>query len=58
MAFVIWCLCGCLFIGLGVFAFFSKKPVGFWANVKTFAVNDEKVQCGDGKVVLHIRLGV
>ena len=42
MAFVIWCLCGCLFIGLGVFAFFSKKPVGFWANVKTFAVNDVK----------------
>ena len=42
MGFVIWCIVSCFFIGLGIFAFFSKKPVGFWANVKMFEVTDVK----------------
>ena len=40
MGFLIWAILGCCFIGLGVFSFFSKKPVGFWANSKKFEVND------------------
>lgn len=40
MGFLVWALVGCLIIGLGIHAFFSKKAVGFWANVKTFPVND------------------
>ncbi|MEG0805959.1 MAG: hypothetical protein RSD55_06400 [Lachnospiraceae bacterium] len=40
LAFIVWTLCGCLMIGLGISAFFSKKAVGFWANIKTFHVND------------------
>ena len=64
MAFVIWCLCGGLFIAMGIFAFFSKKPVGFWANVKTFAVNDvKKYNAAMGKMfsvygVVFILLGL
>ena len=40
IGFIVWALCGCLMIGLGIGAFFSKKAVGFWANIKTFPVND------------------
>ena len=40
IGFIVWALCGCLMIGLGISAFFSKKVVGFWANIKTFSVND------------------
>ncbi len=32
--FVIWALCGALFLVIGISCFFCKKPVGFWANVK------------------------
>ena len=42
MGFFIWCLCGCLFIGIGVAAFFSKKPAGFWSNIEVFSVTDVK----------------
>ncbi len=40
LAFGIWAAVGCVFLGVGVFAFFAKKPMGFWANQRTFAVND------------------
>lgn len=40
IGFIIWTLCGCFMIGLGISAFFSKKAVVFWANIKTFPVND------------------
>ena len=40
IGFIVWALFGCLMIGLGISAFFSKKAVGFWANIKTFPVND------------------
>ena len=42
IAFGIWCLTGCFFIGMGIFAAFSKKAVGFWSNVKMFEVTDVK----------------
>ncbi len=42
LGFVIWAIVGCFFIGLGVFALSSKKPVGFWANAKVFEVIDVK----------------
>lgn len=38
--FIVWALFGCFMIGLGISAFFSKKAVGFWANIETFQVND------------------
>lgn len=42
IGFGMWCIVGCFFIGLGIFSFFSKKAVGFWANVKMFEVTDIK----------------
>lgn len=42
MAFVIWAIIGLIFVGLGVVAFFSKKPMGFWANAEMFQVSDTK----------------
>lgn len=42
IAFIIWCIVGCLFIALGISALFSKKQAGFWANIKTFEVTDIK----------------
>lgn len=35
-----WELFGCFMIGLGISTFFSKKAISFWANIKTFPVND------------------
>lgn len=42
IGFIIWAICGCIMIGIGISAFFSKKAVGFWANSKMFPVNDVK----------------
>lgn len=42
IGFVIWCIIGCFFIALGIYSLFSKKAVGFWANVKMFEVIDVK----------------
>ena len=42
IGFVIWCIIGILFLGLSISAWFSKKPVGFWANVKRPEVSDVK----------------
>ncbi len=42
IGFIGWALFGCFMIGLGISAFFKKKAVGFWANIKTFQVNDLK----------------
>lgn len=42
IGFVLWCILGCFFIGLGVYSLFSKKPMGFWANAEMFAVTDIK----------------
>lgn len=40
--FIIWAIVGCIIIGIGISAIFSKKAVGFWANIKIFPVNDIK----------------
>ena len=40
IGFIVWVLFGCFMIGLGISAFFFKKAVGFWANIKTFLVSD------------------
>ncbi len=42
VAFLIWAAMGAIFTAMGINAFFSKKPVGFWANAKQFKVNDIK----------------
>ena len=40
VGFLVWSACGILLAVLGVCAFFAKKEVGFWANVKPIAVTD------------------
>lgn len=44
IAFVIWLILACSFVGLGVYSFISKKTVAFsfWANAEVFPVNDIK----------------
>lgn len=42
IGFMIWSAVGCLFIGLGIYSFFAKKAVGFWANAEMFQVTDIK----------------
>ena len=39
IGFIIWCVFGGLFMCLGAYTWFSKKPMGFWANVEVFKVN-------------------
>lgn len=57
IGFVIWCVVGCLFIGLGIYNFYSQKPMGFWANVQMFEVTDrKKYNAAVGK--LFIILGI
>ena len=40
IGFVIWVLVGVIIISLGIRAYFSRKLVGFWANIKPISVND------------------
>lgn len=62
--FILWSIVGCLMIGLGVYSFFSKRPMGFWANIKTFQVTDfkgynaamGKLFCGFGAVFILLGL--
>lgn len=64
VAFFVWCIVGLLMIGMGISAFFAKKPMGFWANAKMFEVTDlkkyntavGKLFCGYG--ILFILLGL
>ena len=42
LGFLIWSAVGCLMIGLGIYAFFVKMPMGFWANAEMFQVTDVK----------------
>jgi FtsH-binding integral membrane protein len=66
LAFVIWSAIGLLFIGMGIYAFFTKKPqpMGFWANAKMFEVTDvKKYNAAMGKLfmgfgVVFIALGL
>lgn len=40
IAFIMWCVFGSMFLCLAIYAWFSKKPMGFWANAKVFEVTD------------------
>lgn len=40
IAFLVWSLISLLLVAWGICAFFSKKTVGFWANVKPIQVTD------------------
>ena len=42
IGFGIWCAMGVFFIALGIYALFSPKAVGFWANARMFPVTDVK----------------
>ena len=42
VGFIVWCICGCVFIGMGIYALFSKKPMVFWTSDKAFEVSDVK----------------
>ena len=40
LGFILWAIVGGLIICLGIYALFSKKAVGFWANASPFPVKD------------------
>ena len=40
LAFIIWAVIGLFFVCMGIYCFFAKKPMGFWANAETFAVEN------------------
>ena len=40
LGFVMWCAVGGFFLGMAVYGWFAKKPVGFWANTEMFEVTD------------------
>lgn len=40
--FILWLIAGCLLIALGIGAFFAKKEVGFFNNVKPLPMRDVK----------------
>lgn len=42
IGFVVWSVIGGIFICLGIYTYFSKKPMMFWANAKLFEVSDIK----------------
>lgn len=51
LAFIIWAAVGVIILGIGIFSFFSKKPVGFWANAEMFDVEDyQKYNYAVGKL--------
>lgn len=42
IGFVIWSILGGLFVCLGIYSFFTKKRMRFWANAEMFEVTDIK----------------
>ncbi len=40
--FILWLIVGCLLVALGIGAFFAKKEVGFFNNVKPLPMRDVK----------------
>lgn len=42
IGFLIHCIAGSLFVIIGISSFFSKNPVGFWANIKMCEVTDAR----------------
>ncbi len=50
--FLIWLLCACILLGIGISCFFSEKQVGFWANCSSPKVKDvRKWNCAIGKLL-------
>ena len=37
MTFVIWAVVGLIFIGIGIFDYFSEKAAGFWGKCENGA---------------------
>lgn len=53
LGFIIWAIVGLCIVGIGISAFFSKKAVGFWANIEVEKVNDiKKYNASVGKLFL------
>ena len=42
IGFALWVLCALFILGIGIVSFFSKKQVGFWANVEAPKIQDVK----------------
>lgn len=42
LGFILWLIGGALLVGTGIAAFFAKKEVGFFNNVKTLPMRDVK----------------
>lgn len=42
IGFTLWEITGCLFIVFGIYTFYAKHAIGFWANEKMFKVKDIK----------------
>lgn len=40
IGFVIWAIAGVIITSLGIRAYFSRKLIVFWANIKPISVND------------------
>lgn len=64
IGFIIFCIVSCLFIGIGISAFLSKEPVGFWNIKKMGEVTDiKKYNFAVGKMwcifgVIFLGLGI
>ena len=57
LGFIIWTIVGCFIIGIGISAFFSRKAVGFWTNIKVEPIDDIK-KYNDAVGKLFITYGV
>lgn len=42
LGFILWLIGGALLVGMGIAAFFAKKEVGFFNNVKVLPMRDVK----------------
>lgn len=42
VAFIIWSLVALVIIGIGIYSFVSKKPVGFFSGIEPPKINDTK----------------
>ena len=59
IAFLIWSLISILLAACGICAFFSKKTVGFWANVKPIQVTDvRKYNRATGRLLCAFGVGL
>ena len=53
IGFIGWAVVGFIIICIGISALFSKKAVGFWANIKPIQVKDIKgYNCATGKLLI------